>query len=114
MVQTFSEILHQSTSRKFRLVIHTCLRCVDEKWRESPFNLVLNTLCVTLALTALFVCLSANASNDSNITRAVEETTVPPTENPEEKEPGLPAKGAAEEEKHSSLTIFFVLLIVGE
>jgi hypothetical protein len=30
------------------------------------------------------------------------------------KDPGLPAKGAAEEERHSSMAIFFVLCVVGK
>ena len=50
--------------------------------------------------------------NDS-LSDAPPSTTLAPSTLPKEEAP-LPAKGAAQEEKQSSMTIFFILIVLGE
>ena len=50
------------------------------------------------------------------MTMAVNTTTVPPTTTttPQEVKEDLPEKGELEKEKNYSMTIFFILLVVGQ
>ena len=57
----------------------------------------------------LFFSLSNETDFNTTTTTTLKTTTVKPI-----KLPDLPEKGAAEKEHHSSLTIFFILLVVGK
>lgn len=63
--------------------------------------------------TCIFVYFSVEFDNKTiNVS---DTTTTTTTSAPKKVEPAvdLPAAGSAEEEKHSSLTIFFILLVLG-
>ena len=64
----------------------------------------------SLSCCTLFFSLSnETATNETLIT-----TTPKTTTTTKSKDVDLPVKGAAEAEKHSSMTIFFILLVVGK